>query len=375
MYTAYVDGDLFYAPNLVEEGFAISSARITEETNKAGSFTFTLLPENPEYDGFYILKSVVTVKDGDTEIFRGRPVEVSRGFQNAKTIRCEGWLSVLLDSVVRPYEFSGTPEALFTKLITDHNGMVDADKQLYVGDVTVTDPNNYIARASSEFPATWDEIEDKLIELLGGYVRHRRQSGRNYVDYLADYGSTSNQVIEFGKNLLSFDEFISVDDLYTAIIPFGARDEDTEQRLDIKSVNGGLDYLIDNDAVTTFGTIWHVEYWDDVTIAANLKTKAQQRLAENVLAAVSLQMRAFDLHVLDVDTDAFKVGDLVRVVSLPHGVDSYFMCSRIERDLLRPEQSTFNFGLTYKTLTGQTRSQIKTVAGAIESIINVPPTV
>lgn len=374
MYTIYVDGNLLYAPNLSEEGYAVENGIVSNEINKVGSLTFTMPTVNPRYNDVDILTSVITVFDNDEEVFRGRPVEISRSFQNKKTVRCEGWLSVLLDSVVRPYDGSGSPKAMFTKYIVDHNNMVDEAKRLRVGNVTVTDPNNYIARASSDYPRTFDEINDKLIDLLGGYIRFRRDDGKNYVDYIADYNRISNQIIEFGSNLLSFDEYISTDDLFTAIIPLGARDDETGERLNIKSVNNDIDYLIDSEAASRFGTIWHTEYWDDVTIASNLKSKAQKLLEKSVSAAVSLEMRAFDLHLLNVETDSFKVGDLVRVISLPHGIDDYFMCSKIEQNLLRPEQSTFTFGLTYKTFTGQTRSEIRAVTNAVESVIVVPPT-
>lgn len=373
MYSVYLDGVLLYAPNLVEEGYAISSCRVDTEINKAGSFRFVMPPSNPCYDSIHLMTSVVTVLDGDEEIFRGRPVNVSRDFYNNKTVYCEGWLAVLLDSVVRPYNGGGSVSAFFQKYITDHNNMVSAAQRLTRGTVTVTDPNNYIVRGSSDYPRTWGEIEDKLIELLGGYVRLRRENGVNYIDYLADFDSISDQVIEFGSNLLTFDEFVSAEDLFTAIIPLGARDEETEERIDITSVNDGFDYLVDASAAAIYGIIWHTEYWDDVTIPSNLKAKAQELLNKSVSAAVSLEMRAFDLHLLNVDTDAFKVGDMVRVVSLPHGVDDYFMCNRIERDLLRPDNSSYTFGLSYKTLTGQTKTQLKTVSNTIQSVITTPP--
>lgn len=381
MYSIYIDNQLLYSPNLVKGGYAITAGTITTGLNKAGELSFKMPPSNPRYNDIHLMTSTIVVKDEDQEIFRCRPVEVSRDFYNNKIVKCEGWLACLLDSVVRPYNSFGSVEAKLRTYIAQHNQQVDSDKQFIVQTVTVTDPNDYIVRASSDYPQTWHEIEDKLIKLLGGYIRYDRHTGTgehadeyfNYIDYITDFGVTSDQVIEFGKNLLSFDEFLTAEDVYTVIIPLGARDQDTEQRLTIKSVNNNQDYLIDNDAAAIFGKIWRAVTWDDVTVASNLMTKGQRELENNLAASVSLTMRAFDLHILDVDTDSFQVGDLVRIVSLPHGVDDYFMCSEIRRDLINPGNSTFTFGAGYKTLTGQTRAQAQATNAEIQSIITTPP--
>ena len=376
MYTAYVDDELFYAPNLAKDGYIILSGVISTELNKAGDFKFKLPPVNPKYDDMTILSSVITVFDENTEIFRGRILEVKRDFQNNKDILCEGVLAYLVDSIVRPYDFTGGVQAYLRKLVFDHNAMVSSSHQFALGRVTVTDPNNYIVRASSDYPTTWDEIEDKLLKLLGGYIRCRRANGLNVIDYLADYEHTSGQIIEFGKNLLDLDEFITAEDVFTAIIPLGARDENTDKPIDIKSVNNGQDYLIDNTAAGLYDSIiWKAVTWNDVAIPSNLKEKGQALLESSLEMAVTITLSAFDLHLLDVDTDSLFVGDLVRVLSLPHGLDRFFMCSKITLNLLQPGSSQYVFGYTYKTMTEQNRAQIKSAVDAVRSIIEIPPTI
>ena len=48
---------------------------------------------------------------------------------------------------------------------------------------------------------------------------------------------------------------VSCDDLATVIVPLGQRDEETDKRLTIASVNGGKDYLEDQDAVEKYGRL------------------------------------------------------------------------------------------------------------------------
>lgn len=353
MYSVYVGDNLLYSPDLTNDGYIILSPKVTFETNKAGSFSFLLPSTNPLYDRIEKLTSIITIWDNEEEIFRGRVLHDEKDFQNRKNVYCEGELSFLLDSVVRPYDFSGDIPDLFKQFINNHNGQVEPTKHFTVGDVTVTDPNDYIVRASAQYPNTWDELNDKFLNLLGGYIRTRKVGTTRYIDYVTEYGHISNQVIEFGINMLDISEYVSADEVFTVLIPLGKQDDDGNY-LTISPVNGGKDYLIDEDAVKIFGYVWRTEQWEDVTIASNLKTKGNEFLKSGIELAVSLNMKAVDLHLLDVDTDRISIGDMVRVISIPHKIDRYFLCSKITLDLVNPDKSEYTFGFSFTTMTEKT---------------------
>lgn len=365
MYSVYVGDNLLYSPILIKDGYVILSPKVSREVNKVGSFTFLLPPQNPLYDSIQKLHSIITVFDDTDEIFRGRVLHDDKNFYNQKEVYCEGELSFLLDSIVRPYNYSGNVANLFKQYITNHNNQVETQKQFAVGNVTVTDSNDYIVRASSDYPTTWNEFNDKFLDLLGGYIRTRKENDVRYIDYVADLGQTSSQVIEFGINMLDISEYISADAVFTVLIPLGARDED-DKPLTIASVNKGKDYIVDEDAVKLFGYIWKTETWDDVTIANNLLTKGKYFLKSGVELAISLELKAIDLHLVNVDEKRINVGDMVRVVSIPHKIDSYFMCTKIDLDLVNPDSSEYIFGFSYSTMTEQT---LKTSASS-KSIIS-----
>ncbi len=355
MYTIYADGQLVYAPTLSAEGYAAVSPKVVTELNKAGSAQFILTPDNAMYGRIRKLKSVVTVYDGGEEIFRGRVLHDEKDFYNRKDIYCEGELAFLLDSVVRPYSFKGGVADLFRKFLDSHNSQVDSWKQFRAGEVTVTDPNDYIVRASSDYPNSFSEMTAKLTRLMGGYLRPRLADGVRYLDYVADYGGISGQAIEFGSNLLDISEYISAEDVFTVLIPLGAGQQDsdgnTTGRLTVSSVNGGKDCIEDGNAVSLFGRITKVQEWDDVTVASNLLRKGKQCLAEGIEMAVSLTVKAVDLHLLGVDTGRIRLGDYVRVISLPHSLDKYFLCSRISYDLVNPQNTEFTLGTAFSSMT------------------------
>ena len=146
MYQVYCGGTLLYDPRI--EDLTIIDPTVELELNKTGSFRFTLYPDHPYFDQVKPLKSLVTVKKEGRILFRGRAVELEEGFQKELNITCEGELAFLLDSRIRPFDFTGSPEAFLQKLLTEHNSQVEEEKQFKLGNVTVIDPNDYIARSN-----------------------------------------------------------------------------------------------------------------------------------------------------------------------------------------------------------------------------------
>lgn len=358
MFTIYADGELLYAPNLTDQGYSILNPKLTEELNKAGSLTFTLPTDNVMYDRLQKLKSIVVVYLDGEEIWRGRVLHDEKDFYNRKAVYCEGMLSFLLDSVLRPYDFTGPPSTLFGEYIRWHNAQVDERKQFKIGQCTVEDGNDYVHYSSSQYPNTLNEMLEKLVGNLGGYLRTRVTDNGEYVlDYLADYGTISDQVIEFGSNLQDLSEYISAENVFTVLIPLGKQEETKDgtqgERLTIESVNDGKDYIEAKEAIKLFGRIERTQVWDDVTIAGNLYAKGEAYLAAGTHMAVTLSIKALDLHFVNNDTKRICLGDSVRVVSVPHGLDTHFVCSKIVTDLQSPEKTEFTLGAGFAAMTDQ----------------------
>lgn len=377
MYTIYSDSQLLYSPDMAYSDYALLYPKVEMEVNKAGSVTFTMPPTNPTYDVIRKLSSIITVFDGGEEIFRGRVLHDEKDFIKQKNVYCEGEMSFFLDSIVRPYTWNGSVRGLVEKYVNDHNAQVEEAKRFKVGNVTVTDPNDYIVRESSQYPDTLSEMNEKLINLMGGYLFIRKESDGRYIDYLKEPPRTNTQTIEFGSNLLDITEYISADEVFTVLIPLGAEQEDADGnrlgRLTIKSVNGNKDYIVDENAVKLFGYVWRKEEWDDVTIASNLLTKGRQFLQSGIEMAVSLSLKAIDLHLLNVNVERLKVGDMVRVISVPHKVDQYFMCTKITLDLVNPGNSQYTFGYSFTTMTEKmlhSSNMVKTMAGSVSDAVS-----
>ena len=379
MYKVYCDDYLIYDTKV--ESLKIFSAKLELELNKTGSFDFSIFPSHPYFDKLKRLKSIITVYQDDYLLFRGRILNDEQGFYNEKQVSCEGELAFLLDSVQRPYDFlSGdnytTVEKLFAFYINNHNSQVDEAHKFKVGNITVEDPNNYVVRSDSQYLTTWESINQKLINSYGGYLWVRHEADGNYIDYLADFDTVSSQTVEFGKNLLSLNKITKGEDIATAIIPLGAKlqDEegnDTEFRLTISDINEGVDYVYNEEAVNEYGWIFKTVIWDDVTVPANLKQKAEEYLSDAMNLVVTIELDAVDLSMMNTEISAFKMGNYIRVITSPHSLNSSFLVKKLSIDLLNPQSNKLTLGTTYSTFTEQTSGNNKSVEGLIVQIEKV----
>lgn len=342
MYKIYLDESPIWSP--ADSDKRLTSPTVTLEVNKVGSMTFTVLPGHPHYSDFVKMKSIITVTEDGDVIFKGRVYGNSEDFYGIRTIEVEGLLGYFNDSIVRTYNFSGSPGDYVRFLINQHNSQVEQSQRFKFGMCTVKDNNNYIVRSSSENPSTWSEITEKLINNLGGYIRIRYENDGNYIDYLEDFENTAQQEIAYSVNLLDLTNECKADSLATCIIPFGASNDGGE-KVNIKSVNNGVDYVCDEKAVALYGRIYEVVTWDDVTLASNLLTKAKAYLNDKVRLTNKITVNAIDMHLADSNVRSFRIGDYVRVYSSPHGVDERILLTAYTMNLQSPADAKITLGL------------------------------
>lgn len=381
MYRIYADETLIYDSTL--DDYIITKGQITKEVNKSGSFVFTIYQDHPYYDKLQKLKTIITVYKNEKIVFRGRILNDSIGFFKAKTFTCEGELSFLLDSIQRPYTFTGSPEKLFIQFVSNHNSSIDEVKNFGIGEITVKDDNDYINRSNSSYDNTLTNIKDHLVKTHEGYLHITRGDNQKPIlNWFADFPYMSQQNINFGENLLDFVKTNSAENIATAIIPLGAKIkseseeknvEAEEKRLTIESVNGGIDYIYDPVAVAKYGWIFKVETWDDVTEPANLLRKGQASLNNIIKQNTTIEVKAIDLALMDRSIDSFELGDYINIISEPHGLNDKLLLKKQTLDLLKPDNDKITLGYTYSTFTDKSLSsntQNDTIIKRVETIEN-----
>ena len=370
-YRITMDGNPFCSSNV--EHSAVLDPSVSLEVNKAGKLTFTILPDHPMYDQIALRQSMFDVYQNDELIFEGIATQEDTDFYNRKVISCEGELTFLNDSIQRQAKYTNqSVQSLLGAYLSVHNSQVDADRQFSLGSVTVSEGNGILRYTN--FQNTMKEIGEDLIDNYGGYLRVRHQDGYRYLDYLADPPRTSSQVIRLGKNLIDYSSNLSSLNIITCLIPRGAKiegEEDVEgleKRLDIKSVNSGKDYLI-GTAAAWYGNVWGTQTWDGVTTAAALKTKGEEFLEDAQWSNLVISASAIDLGLMEEDVEQFRILDMIRVVSEPHGIDRNFLLSKLDIKLDHPADTRITLGKETKLSLSARSAKNSTEIQSVETRI------
>lgn len=377
IYEVFIDNKPLYYPG--DEKLVIYNSKLEQALNDAGTFEFTITKNNPLYDEIYPRVSSVRITKNDTEIFFGQVRTSEEVLEGEKDVSCVGELSFLYDSIQPQKRYQDyTPQQFFNELVTNHNNQVEDDKKFRPGKVTVTDPNDSLYRFTN-FEDTLTDIRDKLCDSLNGYLRIRKSEGNRYIDLLRleDYGKYSDQPIKFGYNLLDFVKKDSGEAIYTALIPLGARlDESQIDGLDsyltIESVNGGKNYLKNDSAIKQFGLIWAVQKWDDVTVPENLMIKGKEWLRSNQYKTLTLELTAIDMSMLKSDIDSFDLGDTIHVIAKDFGLDAVYPVQKKTTYLQEPEKNTIVLSNTSlsKSYSKKVEGSLQNIEGSIQNLTN-----
>lgn len=350
MIQLYVDDALVYDSRLKKTALLGLTAQLG--LNKGGAATITLPPGHPAYNAFTSYRSIVTIYRDGVLRFRGRALYPADDFTLTRTITCEGERCFLRDGIHRPHTYNDTPASIFTTVMGLYNAQVEAFKQFVVG--TIDGINTAAIVLENEEAETFAATLDKLVEMCGGQIVFTTNpEGQRVINWYAEIGYSNQQTIEFGENLVDFSRTTANSDLATVIIPYGAKDESTGERLTIASENGGLDFIQDDDAVALRGVIAKAVYWDEITTPSDLLTKAQQYLNTSKNLITSLELTAIDLSLLDKNIDSFMIGDIIKVRSKPHGVhDELYQLTEQSIDFLHPQNDRVVLGKNVASLIG-----------------------
>ena len=347
--------------------------RCKREINKTGSLTFQILPTHPYYHEIYKLESEILLYQDDKLLFCGRVLNDEVDFNNIKSVECEGELSYLLDVVDSHfYDYSGTfddtsginvVEGCLQQIIYKYNVEKDylySDKELVVGNITVTAPNNYLKFATN-FESCLEIINKQFLDNYGGYLFIRHEDDKRYIDYVTvNELNVCNQTLEFGKNIIDMSKYIKGEDIYTCLIPLGemiksttgSSGENIESRLELDFPSatevgeedddfmGKDNYIYDPYYVIRYGRIWKAIKWDDVSDTDTLLNLAVNELRNLRNPTLNIEINAVDLHLLNADIDAINVGDKIRCISKPHNIDEWLIVKAMTIDIDYPENTT-----------------------------------
>lgn len=378
MYRLNFDGWPLYDPRGANktDRLIIRDPDVQIGVNMAGSVKFTIDPGHPNADKVTKLHGTLELTDDAGVLFRGRVLDERQTFYNAVEYTAEGALAWLNDGIVEPYDFpadfqadpayqaaaaSGNVVAFFLGWLLDgYNAHALPERQIKLGTVTVADPNNYITRADTNYPSTFEVISKKLAgSQLGGYLVMRYEADGNYLDYLSTFTGTNAQQITFGENLLDLVRECSAADVCTAVLPVGAEGLTLEGLPDGPQENGLVKagkVLYNPQAEADYGRIIRKVEYSDITQAQNLLRTAAKDMGAEIRLPESLQVQACDLHYLDGTVPSFRLGLYTVIVSAPHDiVRKSYPLTELRPNILNPGATPITLNGTAAQLTARLR--------------------
>lgn len=372
MYQLKYKNYILYDPRLADEKLIVRDPSVKLAVSKAGEMSFTVDAEHPYLSNLRRMSGLVELLDGTFPIYRGRITSDIKDFYGAHKIETEGIMAALNDSIIPPFNFpedfaedasykaaaasGNVVDFFFRWILAQHNSQVSTEQQIKPGVVTVSDPNNYITRSSEEYATAMTTISDKLFKSsLGGNLLIRYENDGNYLDYYAELPLTNTQTVEFAENLLDLSSEVDGTSIYTAILPEG-KDGLTIGNLPDGDLTDDLvksrKIIYSKSGVNTYGRITRHVKWDDVTVAANLQTKAKAALADNGLSMPeTITCKAVDLGWQE-GIQHFRVGRMTALVSTPHGYSASYPLMELAPDILNPGNTQITLGATRRTFTG-----------------------
>lgn len=355
---------LLYDPH--DPDYQIFNDEISEEIGKTSTFTFSIPADAENIAQIKPMASEIRIYRDRALDWWGRPVTPVADIYNTQTVQCVSGLSYLADSLQEPFTFTGTAQNLISQILARHNSQVSGIKQVQLGQVSMGIGSG--TWETDAYADTLSTLQTIFVNAYGGYLRVRESGGVRYLDYFNNYGETNSQVIRFGENIRDISSEIDATDAFTTLIPEGAETDGV--RVDITSVNGGLNYIESAAAVSLWGgRIWRYIQYDDITTPAELLAAAQEYL-DTAAASLpeSINLSAVDLSVIDVDIEALQLGYWTRVESAPHGISGTYILAHRTRHLTHPANDTITLGITKKTISGETANTGTVVAQEIKKI-------
>lgn len=363
------------------KGLEILSGTMDLEVNEAGSFTFTISKNHSFYRTLKKRVDLISVYIGNSSTGNHfRIVNIERDFCGNEIITCEGMLTILRDYMCFPYRvdidgnriltgtFSGQVSSRtlsFYNLVSwilDSSIGYQSNLASYQAGASISEDvqTESLARESDGSRTVSEEMRD-ITDTFGGCVSLSQCSVEsNGVAIFTRYsqngipGQTRQTAIEYGKNLLDITIEENIDDVYTSCLAVGdpveGASEDSNwgfaQRVTAEGRQGAGNYLVDTDAyyINKYGKRVIFKEFEGLTTSLQVYYAARWYLRNLRNEGITIFIKAVDLSSVAGNAPDFTCGDMVPIVSEPHGINSTYLCSQAHIDLTDATQTYYVFG-------------------------------
>lgn len=341
---------------------------------KAGSFTFSMTSTHPYYEDIALGKCIIDVYRNDEIIFSGIPTNISVSYDLIKTVECEGIMAQLNDSVQRFATYDDTAINILQALMDNHNATAPTLCPIYLAALQI--PYS-LASKHIKFVTNMTTTMDALSEiakLCGGTFNVIKEGGAYYLIWKDGATVTNSQKVMLGKNIIDINVTSDLLDVANRIIPLGAfiekqnesssatrpkpGEEDTtteetteeepsepliDERLTIKNVNSGKDYLL-SSYYSPVNYVTKTIIYDDITDETALLNAGLDYMSRMAVENEYIEVTAFDLSYT-TDEEPFSLYQKANVISILHDINDTLDITNLKIYIDRPENNTITLGI------------------------------
>lgn len=325
------------------------NATLTEQINCAGTLTFSILPTNPIINDLALRKTTVMLYRDGTEIWRGRIIRMETNMLDQRTITCEGVLAWLYDLLLKGFQYDPlgwSPVNALMIMLVNYQQSCTPSRWIELGTVQPTE--QWYPQIDDDYH-TYFELISQLLASSGGFFRIRYDDFA-YLDYLNYSTVATGQSITFGDNLFDVVKSLDATNVATTL-----RAEDS----------AGHTLVLTNAAMeAAFGKSEVYQYFNDCEDATVLARLAQEWFNANCLANTTINISALDLNLTDEQINAFYIGQPVRIISPPHGIDTTMILTGLQTDISNPTASQITLGAIPSGITNFVSTQGNSAGGS-----------
>lgn len=374
---------------------------LTMEANEAGSFECDIPKTNSCWNDLTLMLGIISVEEDDEVLWQGRIKQIDTDFELNKHIYCEGELAYLNDSwndidwnsmqglniltgiwCYYPFnyftsycncaEMSGgkaIDSSLGEELIPDEYYAIEL---LAMNEIEASITDLSLQFDDTIYKSAWDSLKnDYLNGMLANYegkayvyLKYDKDSigytRTLYPVFTQDNGEllvghgwikTTNQAVEFGKNLMDINvEQGVLDNMATWVSAFGY---ETKGWWIFKNTSPVMSSAYDQEAMNKYGLIDKFISIDGVdSSAASLRQAAQDTLNSVKNGEYkNIEVKAVDLYDANEASDRLGFMKMTRVISEPHDVDVNLLCTKAVIPLDDPANKEFTFGVKRNKIT------------------------
>ena len=377
---AWATRECIYDPTCVDDELdnIIIDPQLEMEKNELGSFEFTLPVSNRFYNSLIPRRTVVSVEEDGVEIWMGYVTEIDKNFQMEKKVYCEGELGLLKDIslVLEAKEY--TAAELFSAIIG--GALLKGWKSFRAGNISekFKDVKIDLKEYGTQYTTVWEALDSLLVGNVGGILSIRKVvndadgSYTRMLDYFwseSELGTTT-QCIEFGNNLLDLDYYVKAYDIVNRVTYYGYQTTGWWIFAHTDKISVTVE---DEESVRIYGPIERCYVADGTASTTESLTKAaKEKLNELKLKMeYSFEISALDLRDAGVDTMRLGFMKRAQILSWPHELSQWALCTKLSIPLGKLDEKKFTFGSASETLSGKQATGTGAAKRAVDTLRSV----